>query len=194
VSPEPLACALLLIAAFSAAGVAHLWWLYSPWSAPLALPIDAGACWRGRRLFGDHKTLRGFIAIVPATGLVFASLGVARDGMPSWLEAGLWDLAPAQLGLLGAWAAFCFMAGELPNSFLKRQWDIAPGAVPDRGARRVLCLALDRVDSILGMLLGVSLVVPLPALTWLLVLAFGPAVHLFFSMLLWLARMKGRFA
>lgn len=193
-TPEPLACAFVVILAFSAAGLVHVLWLRSPRSAPLAIPLDGGSQWRGRRLFGEHKTLRGFVALIPAAGAAFALLGAARDALPAWLAAGLWPITPAELFLLGAWAGFWFMAGELPNSFLKRRWGFAPGEVPTAGARRVVCLVLDRVDSILAMLLALSLVAPLAWQTWLYVLALGAGVHLFFSALLSLARVKRRFA
>jgi len=190
--PEPLACALVLLLAFSTAGVAHVLWLRSPRSAPFALALDGGWRFRGRRLFGANKTLRGFLVLVPATGAALAALGAAREALPGWLAAGLWPLPMDQLFLLGAWAAFWFMAGELPNSFLKRQWDIAPGEVPGVGVRRWLCLALDRVDSIVAMLLAVALVVPLSALTVVVVLTVGAGVHLFFSSLLYFAQVKRR--
>jgi len=192
--PEPLACALVLLLAFSTAGIAHVLWLRSPRSVPFALALDAGRRWRGRRLFGPNKTLRGFLALVPATAAVFGMLGAAREALPGWLAAGLWPLPTGELFLLGAWAAFWFMAGELPNSFLKRQWDIAPGDVPAFGPRRWLCLALDRVDSIVAMLLAVALVVPLPALSAVVVLTVGAGVHLFFSSLLYFAQVKRRLA
>jgi len=192
--PEALACAVLIIAAFSAAGVAHVLWLRSPLSAALALPLDGGWLLRGRRLLGDHKTLRGFVVLVPVTGAVFAALGAARELFPEWLMAGLWPLGVQELFALGAWAGFWFMAGELPNSFLKRQWDLAPGEVPPAGVRRLLCLVLDRVDSIIAMLAALALLVPLPALTWVVVLAVGAGVHLLFSCMLGLLQIKRRFA
>jgi CDP-archaeol synthase len=192
--PEALACALILLFAFSSAGLAHVLWLRSPRSARFALPLDGGLHFRGRRIFGPNKTLRGFLVLVPASAAIFAALGAAREALPGWLVAGLWPLRADQLFLLGAWAAFWFMAGELPNSFLKRQWNIAPGEVPALGARRLVCLALDRVDSIIAMLLALALVVPLPALTALVVVTVGAGVHLLFSCLLCLAQVKRRFA
>lgn len=193
-TPEPLACAVLIVLAFSSAGLAHVLWLRSPRSAPFALPLDGGLRFRGRRLFGDNKTVRGFLVFVPASAAVFAALGLMRAALPDWLAAGLWPLSAGELFLLGAWGAFWFMAGELPNSFLKRQWELAPGEIPTHGTRRWLCLALDRVDSILAMLLALALVVPLGSLTALVVLGVGTGVHFLFSGLLYVARVKGRFA
>lgn len=192
--PEPFACALLIIIAMSAAGVVHTYWMRSERSQRFRMPLDGGCTWRGRRLLGDHKTVRGFMAIVPAAGAAFALLGASRELLPAWLAQGLWDLAPAQFFLLGCWAGFWFMAGELPNSFCKRRLGVAPGAVPRSGAARVLCLITDRLDSVLALLIAVSVVMPVSALTWFWVLILGPAVHLLFSAALYLAGVKARIA
>jgi hypothetical protein len=193
-APDPIACAAAILLAFSCAGVAHVLWLRSPRSIPLALPLDGGLHFRGRRLFGANKTLRGFVVLVPATALAFGALGMLRDALPAWLARGLWPLTSGELLMLGAWAAFWFMAGELPNSFLKRQWNVGPGEVPARGVRRWVCLVLDRVDSILALLIALSVAVPLAPLTALLLLAAGSGVHFLFSSLLYLARVKTRLA
>jgi hypothetical protein len=185
---------MVIITAMSAAGGVHTMWMRSRLSAPFRIPLDGGRLWRGQRILGDHKTLRGFMAMVPAAGAAFAALGLLRDVLPHWPAAGLWELSALQLFWLGGWAGFWFMAGELPNSFLKRRWRIAPGTLPTSGGRRLLCLALDRLDSILALLLALSAVVPLAGMTWLWVLALGPAVHLAFSALLFLTGVKARLA
>ena len=192
-APDPLACALVIIAAMSLAGLVHGCWMRSRYCALFRIPVDAGLTWRGARVFGDHKTLAGFMAIVPAAGAAFALVGAMRE-TAIWLDAGLWQLAPAQLFALGCWAGFWFMAGELPNSFLKRRMGLAPGAVPRRGPSRLVCLALDRLDSILALLVALSVVVPMHWTTWIWVLALGPAVHLGFSTLLFLTGVKARAA
>lgn len=191
--PDPLACALVIIAAMSLAGLVHGVWMRSRYCAALRVPIDAGLTWRGARLLGDHKTLAGFIAIVPAAGAAFVLAGAVRE-TALWLDAGLWQLAPPELFALGCWAGFSFMAGELPNSFLKRRMGLAPGAVPCRGPMRLVCLAFDRLDSTLALLVALSAVVPMHWMTWIWVLALGPAVHLAFSAMLFLTGVKARAA
>lgn len=185
---------LTILIAMSVAGLAHGVWMRSPHSVRYAIPLDGGRTFHGRRIFGAHKTLRGFMVLVPAAGLAFASLGVLRDSGVTWLSAGLWSFGPLALFGVGAWAGFCFMAGELPNSFLKRQWGIEPGQVPQGGGRRLFCLVLDRLDSTLAVLFGLALLVDLHALTWLAVLLLGPAVHFGFSVLLYFAGVKRRYA
>lgn len=193
-APDPLGCAAVVVTAMTSAGLAHAWWMRSRWSVPLRVPIDGGLTWHGRRLLGDNKTLRGFVMLPLAAGAMFALLGAARDALPQLLAAGLWDLSTSASFALGAWAGFCFMAGELPNSFYKRRRGIAPGTVPARGSERMLCLALDRIDSTAAMLLGLAVFVPLPGLTVLLVAVFGPLMHFAFSAALFAIGVKARMA
>jgi hypothetical protein len=114
--------------------------------------------------------------------------------LPAWLAEGLWPWDVPQLFALGVWAGFCFMAGELPNSFYKRRRGIPPGAVPPAGAVRWLCFALDRIDSTAAMLLGLAVAAPLPWQTAVLVAVFGPVVHLAFSAALFAIGVKARLA
>jgi len=193
-APEPFACAMLIIVAMSAAGVVHTAWMRSRASQAFRRPLDGGLSWRGRRLLGDNKTLRGFMAMVPAAGAAFAGLGLLREVAPAWLAAGWWDLSVSALFLLGCWAGFWFMAGELPNSFCKRRCGVAPGTAPAGGWRRLVCLAIDRVDSVLALLIALSLLVPVHWLTWVWVLAIGPAVHFAFSTVLYMVGVKARAA
>jgi CDP-archaeol synthase len=77
---------------------------------PLKRPIS-------NRLFGKNKTWRG--AVVMFTGVLLAT-GVVWDLMPDGLQDESWVLVGALIGL-GT------VAGELPNSYLKRRLGIAPG-------------------------------------------------------------------
>ena len=70
----PIACALFLIAAFVLAGVAQTAWLGSRTSRRFAVPLDGARTFRGRRIFGDNKTARGFLVMVPAAGAAFCLL------------------------------------------------------------------------------------------------------------------------
>ncbi|HVH57907.1 MAG TPA: CDP-archaeol synthase [Vicinamibacterales bacterium] len=187
---DPLVAALFLLAAFTLAGAAQTVWFAAPMSHAFAIPLDGGRCFRGRRIFGAHKTVRGFVVMVPAAALAFALLAtLAADAV---LRA-LWPLSPLTYALLGAWAGFGFMAGELPNSFIKRQLDVAPGAAAD-GWRGVPHFLLDRFDSGLGMLTALSLAVHVPWLSWLYVLLFGLFIHWSFSVVMFRLGLKGRAA
>jgi len=188
---DPAVCAAFLVAAFILSGLCQAVWLGSKLSRRFAFPLDGGLTWRHRRLFGDHKTVRGFMAIVPATALSFALLSTVAG---SHGITGLWPLSPAGYLLTGFWAGMGFMGGELPNSFLKRQMGIPPGARPESPSSAAITFLVDRLDSVVGMLLALGLVVSVPWRTWLYVLAAGPVLHGAFSVLVYRLGGKGRAA
>jgi len=190
--PDPLAIALLIVMAFTVSGVLHVLWLRHPRSLPLKIPLDGGRTFRGKRLFGDNKTVRGLLVIVPATGLAFLCFGLLRTQFPAWFSAGIWPSPAPAYAAAGLLAGFGFMAGELPNSFIKRQCGIPPGGKPRRLRWRLLTGVIDRIDSILGMLVMLSLLVPVPWQTWIYLLAIGPGVHFLFSAWLFRLRVKAR--
>lgn len=188
---DPGTCALFLLAAFVIAGCVQVAWLASPWSHRFAAPLDGGRTFRGRRIFGANKTWRGLLVMVPATGAAFSAVAYVV-GADHPASAGLWDLSPSRYALLGLWAGLGFMLGELPNSFVKRQLDIAPGASATDPAGAIWQFAVDRADSGLGMLTALSLAVPTPWQTWAMVLLGGWAVHWSFSLVLFWLRVKPR--
>lgn len=189
---EAIAQALFLLITMSAAGGLHIWWLHSRTAQRFNQPVDAGRTFQGRRLFGDNKRVRGFLALPPAAGFFFLLFGAMREQLPEFLVAGSWALGPWEYAGLGVACGFAFMAAELPNSFLKRQLDIQPGQAPQQRWLRVVTVVLDRVDSILGFLLVLSLLVPVHAATWFWVLLLGPGLHAVFSALLYRLGLKAR--
>lgn len=188
---DPLTCAIFLVIAFTLAGFAHTLWLRSRLSYRFRIPLDLGGTFRGKRIFGNNKTLRGFMVIVPATACSFLILGTIVSNHP-YLSARLWALSPGSYALLGFVAGFGFMIGELPNSFIKRQLGIGPGEAPGKLGAKVLFFALDRFDSIVGMLIAIGLIVPTPWRVWFYVALLGPGVHWFFSVILYWYGVKER--
>jgi hypothetical protein len=188
---DPLAAAVFLVSAFSLAGAAQTAWFATPISRAFAIPLDGGFRLRGRRLFGANKTVRGLVVMVPAAAAAFALLAAAaEDAARAWL----WPISLGSYAWLGAWAAVGFMAGELPNSLLKRQLDIAPGARPAGRWAALGHFVLDRLDSGIGMLAALALLVEVPWLTWAYVLLVGPLVHWSFSVVMFRLGLKQRAA
>jgi len=181
--PNGVHCALFILAAMIPAGLLHTAWLKSSWSGRLSVPVDFGMTFRGRRLFGPNKMLRGFVILPLASGLMFllASQIAAPWPIPHWHYL-----------LLGFSAGLGFMLGELPNSFIKRQLDIEAGQAPLRAPARWLFLVVDRADSTLGMLIVLQVMVPVPAMTWLILLGIGAVVHALFSITMFRLGIKAR--
>lgn len=191
-SQEALARAAFLLLAMSAAGAVHVLWLRTSWSRRFNWPVDGGLTLRGRRLFGDNKRMCGFMVLPPMAALTFMLLGGGREILPGFFAQGLWPLTAAQYASLGLVCGFAFMLAELPNSFLKRQLDIAPGQAPVQSWLRPVVLLVDRFDSVLGALLALSLLVPVPLATWFWVLAVGPMIHAAFSIVMYGLGIKAR--
>lgn len=111
----------------------------------LRRPLDGGATLRGRRLLGDNKTWRG--ALTMFAGVLAATVLLSR--VPAYwrrLPDELWAAGPF---LFGSLLALGVVLGELPNSFVKRQLDIAPGA-RRASALGVLLAVFDQGDFVLG--------------------------------------------
>ena len=186
---NPIGCGLFLLAAFTLAGVAQTAWFASSASRRFALPLDGGLMLRGQRLFGEHKTVRGFVVMLPASAAAFALLGgiIPR-------AAGLWDMSAGVYAFAGFVAGLGFMAGELPNSFIKRQLGVAPGAATHGGVACWVQFMADRLDSGIGMLLALTALLPVPWQTWAVVLAAGPSIHWSFSLVMFRLGLKARAA
>lgn len=190
--PPALPCAVFVVSALAVAGVVHVVWLRNPCSRRFATPIDRGASWRGRRIFGDNKTWSGLMAMPLAAAMVFALVAQFREYLPARLAAGIWSRSASELALVGLACGLAFMLAELPNSFLKRQLGIGPGAVAQRMVLRVLFLFIDRIDSTLGVLVVLSVLLPVHGMTWVWALLLGICLHWIFSYWLFLLRLKGR--
>jgi hypothetical protein len=118
------------------------------WLSWLTPPIDAGATLRGRHLFGENKTWRGVVAVAFGTAIGFG-LQVVLHGIGVGRRVELLNYSDPRVVGLGFAMGAAAMLSELPNSFLKRQLEIAPGA-PARGVLSGAFYALDQIDMLLG--------------------------------------------
>jgi hypothetical protein len=111
----------------------------------LKRPLDGGATLRGHRVFGDNKTWRGAIVMFAGTfvaAVVLTRFGWYRDALPDEVA----DASPAAFGALVGLGA---VVGELPNSFLKRQLGISPGAQRRSGVGIAISI-FDQADIVIG--------------------------------------------
>jgi hypothetical protein len=183
-----LGAAVWLAAPVIVGGLLHIAVMQRGAFAPLAaMPIDGGLTVRGRRLFGENKTLRGVVFLILFSSMVAeaqAWLVTHTAWAKTWSVAGTAGL-PAWAW--GALLATGYLAGELPNSFLKRQLDIAPGA-GGRGALGPLFWVIDQVDSLLGALAAIALVWRPPMPLVLAAIAMTLIIH---PLVTWLMKALG---
>ena len=141
---------------------------------PLKRPLDGGATFRGRRIFGDNKTWRG--ALVMITGVLLATVLLWQwDWWRGELPDGIQDAGPL---LYGALLGIGVVVGELPNSFLKRRRGVAPGA-----QHSLLFTIYDQADFVLAvwiLLLPLWVMSPPQAV---FVFAVVTAVHLLINVI-----------
>jgi CDP-2,3-bis-(O-geranylgeranyl)-sn-glycerol synthase len=102
-------------------------------------PVDLGRKFRGKRVFGDHKTVKGFL-----TGTL-AAIFVA------WIQYSILQDYSAYLAIsLGFLLGFGALVGDSVKSFFKRRVGIQPGApFPP----------FDQLDFVAGSLLFASILI-----------------------------------
>lgn len=114
-------------------------------------PIDGGRRWRGKRIFGDHKTWRGFIFGLFG-GILMAYLQVALYSPDKSYY--LFDYSQFNFWWWGSLSGLGALLGDLIRSFFKRRVDIRPGGV---------WFPFDQTDWIIGAIIFMSFYVHL---TW----------------------------
>jgi hypothetical protein len=171
-------------------GLGHVAVLKTNVLSSLAAPIDNGARWRGRPILGANKTWRGIALMTGLTALASGTLAalVRRKRWASALEV----LQSARLNswLTGALCGLTYCLAELPNSFVKRQLGIAPGARGSRANR--LQYVVDQADSVAGCLLALRLLYRTPASDLLTAFALGVTIHIGIDQLIYALGVKSR--
>ena len=108
----------------------------------------------GERVFGDHKTIRGFLS------------GLMGGGIVGLVESILLATSLFQVTLLASIGA---LLGDLGGAFIKRRLRIKPGE---------LLPVVDQLDFVVGAIIAVSLL-SIPSLgTIVILLCVTPPIHL----------------
>src|SRR5438045_1243626 len=97
------------------------------WLRVLTHPIDGGRKFRGKEIFGGNKTYRGLVAVGLGTPLGFGIQTFALHGIDALRNLELFEYTGMKIVVLGFAVGVAAMLSELPNSFFKRQLQIAPG-------------------------------------------------------------------
>jgi len=125
----------------------------------LCRPIDRGWSYRGKRIFGENKTYRGVTVVSLGTAIGFGLQALLLHRIASIRSIELFDYAFFKSVALGVGVGVAAMLSELPNSFIKRRFEIAPGSAA-KGWKAVIFYVYDQIDFLLGSWLVLTIVVP----------------------------------
>jgi len=147
-------------------------------------PMDFGKTYRGKRIFGAHKTWRGMIA-----GVIFATITLGLQQLlvahSAWLQDWTHKIHYAHLPtlLVGPLFAIGALGGDAIESFFKRQRGIAPG----HG-----WFPFDQIDYIVGGALATMPFVKLSILEYVLLVGIWLVVHVVASVIGYVVGIKER--
>jgi hypothetical protein len=131
-------------------------------AAFLCRPIDQGLSFRGKRIFGDNKTYRGVVVVSLGTMIGFGLQSLVLHRLRSVRSVELFDYTFFKSVAIGLAVGAAAMLSELPNSFIKRRFEIAPGSVA-KGWKRAIFYVYDQIDFLLGAWLVLAIAVPVTA-------------------------------
>jgi len=126
------------------AGLANMLPTLMRWLPFLDYPIDGGRKFRGKRLLGKNKTVRGFVF-----GVLGGILGVYIQQITyPWTQGISWIIYPEiNMWWLGFLLGFGALLGDSVKSFFKRQRGIKPGQS---------WMPFDQIDWVIGSLVFMS--------------------------------------
>ena len=91
--------------------------------------------------------------------------------------------------LSGALFGFAYMIFELPNSFLKRRFDIDAGS-RGRFPVNVFTFVYDQIDSMIGVMLVLAILARLSLMQYILAVILGGITHVLVNMILILFKVR----
>jgi CDP-2,3-bis-(O-geranylgeranyl)-sn-glycerol synthase len=167
----------------AAANVTPIFVRYLPLLKKWDTPLDFGYDWRGKRLFGDHKTWRGVISGGVVAAIVFM-FQVWLNGNYLWAQLISTGIDYSSLPyFFGALLGLGALGGDAAKSFFKRRIGVMSGE---------RWIPFDQLDYVIGGIL-ISLPFIILSLTqyiWIIVVWF--VMHIFASYIGWLIGVKDK--
>lgn len=137
-------------------------------------PVDFGKKIKGKRIFGDNKTYRGFFfgAII---AIIVAFIQI-------WIPIN----TPYQITLQNFWyvgflLGFGALFGDLVESFIKRRMGLAPGKP---------WIPFDEIDHIIGALIAISLIFSMPLLSVIWVIVLTTPIHITINVIAYFLKLR----
>lgn len=146
----------------------------------LARPVDGGRTFRGRPIFGAHKTWRGFfVGVIAAIAIVW--LQSFLYSVPVFQKISLINYFNESPWFLGFLFGFGALFGDAVKSFFKRRVNLAPGKP---------WIPFDQLDFVLGAMVFVA---PVYLPSWpaiIVILLFSPVLHILTNNIGYLLKIK----
>ncbi|MFH1668903.1 MAG: CDP-archaeol synthase [Candidatus Woesearchaeota archaeon] len=115
----------------------------------LDIPVDLGRKWKGKPIFGAHKTYRGFLfGIIYAVVIVYIQKILFLD-FAAFRHISLIDYSSTNVLLLGFLLGFGTLFGDLTESFFKRRRGIGSGQP---------WIPWDQLDLVIGALIFLAII------------------------------------
>ncbi len=147
-------------------------------------PLDFHKTFRGKRIFGSHKTIRGIMAGT-IFGILVALIQLFLSNVTDFFTRFSYgvDYTSPKILLMGACLGFGAMAGDAIKSFFKRQANVAPGKswVP-----------FDQLDFVLGGLVASLPFFVLPTSYYIFGLLLTLFLHPALNIVAWLLRLQDK--
>lgn len=157
----------------------------------LNVPLDNKKVLKdGKRLFGDNKTWKGFLGYL-VIGLITTVIWglICREYHLTNYFYSNHDNTMLFNSLLGLLLGFTYSLCELPNSFIKRRFDIQEGKM-SHSKLKIIFFIYDQVDSIIGCCLIVALFYKMSFSFYLLCVGLGGLTHVVVNILLYLLKIR----
>lgn len=148
----------------------------------LGMPIDGGKSYRGKRIFGDHKTVRGFVVGV-ISAIAIAGLQMVLYSNFEWAKtlSRSIDYSDPIVLLLGALLGFGALFGDAVESFFKRQLSIPSGKS---------WFPYDQIDYIVGALIMSAPIVSLRTSEYIAIFIVWFLIHPVATFIAWTLKLK----
>lgn len=177
------------------AGVFNMLFLKIPFLKSHCRPIDGGKNWiDGKRIFGDSKSVLGFLLMTVLAGILEVFWGFLLQGLGrnNWSLLYLYfENTPAFNFLIGMLFGFLYMLFELPNSFIKRRLSVSAAEQGDRRiGLKLFFFILDQIDSMFGIMLCLGILAHLTPAQTVFAIFLGGLTHVFVNCLLILFRVR----
>ena len=174
-------------------GIANMIFVKTPIYKRYKKPLDCNKNWKdGKRIFGDNKTVIGFISMIVFCMVFQVIWGFIGELCQLNNRNDLYLVYPNTIGLnliSGFLFGFAYMLFELPNSFIKRRLDIIPGKT-DKGIKGVVFFVIDQIDSLIGVFLVLMVLSGISFERYLLYILVGGLTHISVNLVLWLSGIR----